>query len=245
VWEETMKIQHHRYSQPLSPNQYIFSLLSKFCWLGLLTSAISLSLQGSSSAASLVKSTFDTGLDGWTENADNQSPGDSFISTGGNPGGYLFHEDTGPGISNLIAPDRFLGDWSAYQSISYDHKVFKTGVFSEVGPQSMLIQGPGGSARWFGDVVSSPSGWQTFTAPLSEEFWIVDSGSWSKLLSEVSRFEIVAEHFLTVQGFEEEGYDNIALTPKPDPKSVPESATLLGLFAVAGLSFLTQRQKIS
>jgi hypothetical protein len=243
VWEETMKIQHHRHSQPLSPNQSIFSLLSKFCWLGLLTSAISLSLQDSSSAASLVKSTFDNDLDGWTEIAIGQPKSKGFTATGGNPGGFFLFKDTGPGGSALSAPDKFLGNWSSYLSVSYDHKVFDTGSFSDVIPQWILISGPGGSAEWNGPTISSQSDWQTFTVPISETSWTVTSGTWAALLSEVTSFQIRAEHFDTNLP-EQEGYDNIVLTPK-SVSSVPEPTILLGLFAVVGLSFLTQRQKIA
>lgn len=59
-------------------------------------------------------STFDNDIEGWTYIGDSGSYV-TFFSDGGNPGGFLRHMEAASGITDwLVAPEKFLGDMSAY-----------------------------------------------------------------------------------------------------------------------------------
>ena len=59
-------------------------------------------------------STFENDVEGWTYIGDSGSSV-TFVSEGGNPGGFLRHLEAATGIHDwLVAPEKFLGDMSAY-----------------------------------------------------------------------------------------------------------------------------------
>ncbi len=186
-----------------------------------------------SSAFGNITSTFDTDLDGW-----GQVPGEttsiSFVSTGGNPGGYIQNSDTGPTAGNIVAPDKFLGNWSVIEDfgeLKWDFNMFRQGNGTPVDLRA-YISGPGGDAVFFSGVYASSNTWITITAPIQESKWTMTSGNWDNLLLNVTEMRLLIENVTTISVFEITGIDNVSLTTIPAP-----GALLLGLFGSGIVSF--------
>ena len=120
------------------------------------------------------QSTFDTDLDGWT----GEGTG-SFLyeNQGGNPGGFVKFLDisgtTGDGW--LVAPTKFLGDWSSFEgkaSLSWDHIILQIGGVPEILQAQAIISGPGGSARCTTTDYMQTS-WKTFSTPIDVTKWAI------------------------------------------------------------------------
>jgi hypothetical protein len=188
-----------------------------------------------------VISTFASGLDGWS------GPDIRFVAAVGNPAGSLeFQELYSANASYALAPAKFLGDWSALDGtgvISYDHRVqlqFDPGFWGAAVPREIVLEGPGGVATWTGSLPNFNSSFVTITAPLSASNWIVNSGTWGGLLSDVTAFRLRVDHYNDLFGAERTQFDNILLNgpgPGPGPSPVPEPTSLLllgtGLAAAA------------
>jgi hypothetical protein len=168
--------------------------------------------------AQYASSTFDTGLDGWTSDA----PQITWEASGGNPDGYVRFSDEGAGGTHVLAPQKFLGDWSSLdgmESISFDHRLFDVGS-GTVGflPYDVGISGPGGEATWEGPTPSGPTDWLSVIVPLTQDEWSITSGAWEALLSNVTEFRIRIEVVNNAAGHpsgEIDGIDNVVLTPEP------------------------------
>jgi hypothetical protein len=139
--------------------------------------------------------------------------------------------------TKVSAPSKFLGDWSSLNGtgwIEYDHRIFDSGpnpVF-EI-PYEILISGPGGSAYWRGGYPSGQTDWVHFEANLVDSEWVVTSGTWSGLLTDVTQMLINVEQVSNVGLGEIDGIDNIALVPEP--------GTLI-LLAIGGLAIMRRRR---
>jgi hypothetical protein len=93
-----------------------------------------------------VVSRFNSGLDGWYSSAPQNI---SFVSQGGNPGGFVQFNDQTGFDPFIFAPSSFLGDWRYLDGqgvLEFDHKIISLGdnPFSPVHYQVSLT-GPGGS----------------------------------------------------------------------------------------------------
>ena len=168
------------------------------------------------SPAYSAQSTFDADLEGWTSN----TPAEVlWAGTGGNPGGYARFEDVLSESTFLIAPAPFLGDWSGLDGwgvLSYDHKVFQAGNYSEAWAYEVRISGPGGSANWTGAAPTGPTDWMPQVIPIRQDAWSVQSGTWSGLLGSVDTLWISIEQFSSLSGPQEIcGIDNVQLVPEP------------------------------
>ena len=161
-----------------------------------------------------VISSFDNGADGWT-----WTTGVTWQSGGGNPGGYLKFVDYGPAHGGqIIAPSRYLGNWSSMDSsgeIRFDFRIFATShpVFPSGTPK---ISGPGGSAYWTGAPVwTAPTSWLTYAVPIHASVWKVTSGTWSALLANVTELRILMP--ASSNASETTGVDNIVLRRNSSP----------------------------
>ncbi|HDM78627.1 MAG TPA: hypothetical protein ENG51_19515 [Deltaproteobacteria bacterium] len=184
---------------------------------------------------SAIISTFEDGsLDGWTKSGDGSitNPG-----SGGNPGGFLKATDPATGPNTwAIAPSKFLGDWRRYNNtgcVSFDMIILSGGLPTTEKP-NVYIAGPGGSAACFSATKASTA-WKTFVFPINKNYWLLKSGSWDNLLSNVTEFKIDLEQ---IQGREVTGIDNVALSQVPIPGS-------FWLFSAATISLLTLSKKYS
>jgi hypothetical protein len=173
-----------------------------------------------------VTSTFDTDLDGWA----NEDCCLFYSSSGGNPGGYAaFNDGSLASDSHILAPAKFLGDWSALDdagSLSWDHTVMDFGSFVELAALSAVISGPGGQALFESRVLPRQGEWLTIVAPLIRSQWTIQSGTWSALLADVAEVRILIE--VVVWGNDEwpvewTGIDNVrlGLGGLPEPLAYP------------------------
>ncbi len=168
------------------------------------------------------QSAFETGLEGWTHIGSGLLEHDN--RDGGNPGGYARFEDApGPGGDGwLIAPARFLGDWTRLESIgelSWDHRVVSAGDVGNYVFAQAYVAGPGGSAMY----TSSQRlghGWRSYSASITRSAWVV-SGDWSALLRNVTELRIRIEgvHNNGPQ-LDIDGIDNVRLSPRFDPGDI-------------------------
>jgi hypothetical protein len=163
------------------------------CMLGAFLAAAVVSTTGSLGRAAAVISTFDSGLEGWTFTSEGEI---SWEPSGGNPGGYIrFVDDPGVG-ARLVAPSKFLGDWSGLDGIgviSYDHAIFDVGVNPIFHPYNISISGPDGLAEWRGATPAGVTDWRTVEALLKESEWTVTEGAWPLLLANVTELRIAIE----------------------------------------------------
>lgn len=211
-----------------------------------LAASVVVSLFGfSAQAVTIAQTTFDAGLDGWTEHT-----GDQWIftyeSTGGTPGGYAKGQDRLGQPSYYVAPPKFLGNWSALDnagSLDWDHVTLLLGP----GPTPITnaivarISGPSSSAIVRFDATSTVEGaWTHFSVPISSESWTMTSGTWQSLISNVTGVwlngEFINNTHASPDGAEMWGIDNIVLASAVS--DVPSSlSALLGI----GTLFLIRR----
>jgi hypothetical protein len=205
----------------------------------LLGFALSVLLPARSMASSItIVSTFTSGLEGWTTT----DPGAVLtqVASGGNPGGYLSHDNSELAIAQLVAPAAFLGNLSAFigGTFSFDGKLLGAGGSFFDGPNSI----PGGPYLDYGIIqligptltaqidllpggLTAPSGaWQTYSISLTAGAWGMTSVNFNTLMQNVTGLRITVEG---LWGDEIEGIDNVRLVSVDDSTSVPEPASLL------------------
>ncbi len=186
------------------------------------------------SATIVAESDFSAGLEGWGGNA-------TWVSSGGNPGGYARFVQQGPAPTDITAPLSFLGNWSELNNvgtISFDHALFDVGPGNKVYyPYSVAISGSGNSATWTGQTPGAATDWVHLNVPLIENQWVVESGSWSQLLENVESFNIRIELVANSFGADSAGIDNVALSAVPLP-----AAGWLFVSAIAGFSVLGRKR---
>ncbi len=175
-------------------------------------------------ATTVISSTFDTDADGWTA-----TPGEAALTyeaVGGNPGGFLRIEDTGPASYALFPPAKFKGNLLAFDGglLTYDVKVFPPTpplTFVGSGFGRVQLEGPGepgsGKTATFdyapNPPVPSPDFWKTYSVPMTAEAWHATQEDWDTVLSDVTIFHITL-------GLENIGLDNVKLAPVPEPSSL-------------------------
>ena len=111
---------------------------------------------------------------------------------------------------------QFLGDWSALgvsDTLSFDVYFINSGTSTLTGSWIFHLSGPGGAA---GGIVPGPappeSIWSTYAIPVDSTDWVVESGSWSGLMNDVTSLKLLVEY---VNGAEEVRIDNVRLTGVP------------------------------
>jgi hypothetical protein len=195
-------------------------------------------------ASAAVVSTFDgSDLDGWSVTPGDGSgftltnPG-SGGNTGGSADGYALLTDTESGGSGglAVAPVKFLGDLTGYDSISWDAllpsawspmnalKLVKLKISSDT--TEYLFSPTGGTAGV----------WESWQAPLSNgPGWSRIGGggeSLAEVLADVSELAFILE--VTTWTGLEAGLDNVRLNPIPVPAALwLFGSGLLGLIGIA------------
>ena len=166
----------------------------------------------------IAASSFDAGQDDWILTASTV-----WSSGGGNPGGFLFGAVQEPDniTAAASAPAPFLGCWAPFEDVGqlrFDYRRISNGGGSviEFIPLTVVIKGgtsnPNGAAKWTGDIITRPSPWQTFAAPIAEDAWEVSAGSWEDILSNVTKLTIQIELVSnTLNPEDENGLDNVVL----------------------------------
>jgi hypothetical protein len=179
--------------------------------IGLL-GALLLATAGPGVASAQVETTFDTDLGGWTILGDNTF---FWNPTDGNPDGCLEVVDDAAGPwSVAIAPDTYLGDWSAMtaaDSLAYDAIHMPSAGQNGNPPYVFRIEGPGGSAEF--EPGSFPADqWNHLAVPIDSTGWNVKTGNWTELVENVVTLSVAAE---MISGNEVVRIDNIRLDGTP------------------------------
>lgn len=207
---------------------------------------------GSHASAQVV--TFDNGLEGWTTS---DSLGTTTHSaTGGNPGGYLRHDNSELEFSILLAPTSFVGNLSSFigGTFSFDaiqiagggaffdgpNRIPDGNVYDDYG--TIVISGPGGTAR----VDLLPNGgtpalgqWQSFGIALTGSAWGLSDTTFRTIMQDVRSLSINLEG---LYGPEINGVDNIALTSAVAPVPEPQTYALM-LTGLAAVAFVARRRR--
>jgi laminin B (domain IV)/PEP-CTERM motif-containing protein len=193
---------------------------------------------GATAARADIVSTFDAGAEGWTAlDAVGHDYTASWVSTGGNPGGFLSGNETDPnsGTGYFIAPSAYNGNLTAYLggTLSYQINVISgTAYYDDV---DVMISNGADTASWSSHVNPVGQGWDTFTVQLNQTNFGSDIAT---ILANVTSFKIRGEF---IGGPEEEGLDNVSLTAATS--AVPEPSTwAMMLLGFAGLGFVGYMQ---
>jgi hypothetical protein len=207
-------------------------------WLGrrglVLASWLCVATAGAAHGAT-ISSDFSTNTDGWTHT------GASVFqqqASGGNPGGFLYVDNSEGAVTYLFAPAKFLGDLRAFDGgvLSFDGIQLGNGgtpwqSFEDYG--HITFSGPGGSATL--DLLPAPgqpgTSWTTYQAAFSAASFGVTQSQWDAILANVTSVQLSVESLF---GLEIEGIDNISLVPEP---------TLGLLLGVGGLALLGRRRR--
>jgi hypothetical protein len=200
--------------------------------------ALAIGLGGMSTAAAwgaTISSDFSAGTDGWT-----QAGATVFQqqASGGNPGGFLYIDNSEGAVTYLVAPAKFLGDLRGFDGgvLSFDGIQLGNGgspwqSFEDYG--HITFSGPGGSATL--DLLPAPgqpgTTWTTYQATFSAANFGVSQSQWSAILANVTSVQLSVESLF---GAEIEGIDNIALVPEP---------SVGGLLGISSIALLTRKRR--
>lgn len=168
--------------------------------------------------AQTITSGFDTGLDGWT----GAGGAVTWVSSGGNPGGYLRQADNLNTWMTVFAPSAFLGNLSAYLggSLSFDARNLGSAPDLNQAPLfgTVTITGTGGSAsRTLGGLGQPPAGnlWNGYSAALTAGLW---TGNLTAALNNVTEISVVLEFnndIVEVAGFDNFKLQGVSTVPEP------------------------------
>lgn len=202
---------------------------------------------GSVHAAISAKSDFAVDSDGWVLFGDSTTSLPTFVTTGGNPGGFVRGFDrTVGGVWYWQAPAKFLGDRSASygETLSFDLRMRGSGPLFD-SPDVSLTGGAvtvhidlapvPQDALWtsYSVLLDPAAGWKvgSLAGPAATETQLRD------VLGSLSALHIRGE-FIT--GPDNGDLDNVVLTAVPEP----ENYTLMGAGLVV-VAWMTRRRRAS
>ncbi len=188
---------------------------------------------------------FASGADGWTRNypasnlagatTGNADSTFRWVAFDGNPGGYIrVNSSGGANPDALVAPDRFLGDYTALPSPQFEFDYLHLSNSGASKPVQIRLIAADSVFVWTGPVPTAGL-WTHYVAPLKDSLWQRVSGAtaFAQALSNVERIEISAQQS---GGPESDGLDNFWLMPSPitpAPPALSASPSALSLEAVA------------
>ena len=228
-----MNTKTNRTGSLASPGLLFMRRLGPVVLLALLLSLSNLVAQIS------VTSTFDTNTDGWI--VEGLAGGPTYVSTGGNPGGYIYGEDAGSDDWYFKAPTKFLANQSATYggSLSFDLRQYYTS--SQYDTEDIIIEG--GGLRIVFDTPNNPgTSWTHYQIPLTE------TAGWKKtslsgvaptaaeikaVLASITRLLIRGEY---QNGTDKCDLDNVILTSTSATQNA-SLAPVVGGYVQAGVPF--------
>jgi hypothetical protein len=163
-----------------------------------------------------------------------QAPGGfRFQAAGGNPGGFLYLDNSETVEAGIGAPTQFHGDWSRFigGTLTFDGNMLGIGGL-QWGPfptdyGNLTIGGPGGNMRADlapGTHSSAGAGyppintWTTFSVAMDATSWGVSEATFNSILSNVSQITLSVEALF---GNEVQGIDNVRVVGKAGVCSGP------------------------
>ncbi|MGJ3242089.1 MAG: laminin B domain-containing protein [Opitutales bacterium] len=195
-----------------------------------------------STAGGAILSTFDSDDEGWRAVGDSASSDPDWLSSGGNPGGYVEVEDSVVGgVWYWSAPSKFLGDRSSFlgNTLSFDLQQSSTNnqfsavdVYLKNNTDVVALKindHPGTDWTSYAVTLHPSAGWQQddgngAPATLSD---------FQTVLGNLTALEIRGEY---VTGSDTGGLDNVMLVPEPGT-----SAALAGVLGL-GLALARRRR---
>jgi hypothetical protein len=198
-------------------------------------------------SALVIESTFDADLDGWTKAAGSDVASTTeWVSTGGNPGGFLRQNEAADGlVDRIAAPSKFLGNLSGYAggTLSFDVRT-NTISNSSNANNDVLLGGPSGTLRFnLPDPVVNVWTTRSITLAHTGGWILVSSGvaptasEFAGILANVDTLTLLADFR---SGPETPSFDNIRLQAIPEPST---AAAVLGGAALFGLVVLRRRAR--
>ena len=194
----------------------------------ILAIALSVLVAGATANAEIIiTSTFDTDVDGWAKlpGAD-ASSSVQWISSGGNPGGFMRYNEVGAGfIDYVVAPSKFLGDRSLLYGGTFSFDI-TTNIISSPTNRNDQVRFLGGGLGIRRQLPNPIVG--VWSYRLLE---LTDTGGWISEVTNAAATELeimtvlgnlTGIHLLTDyrSGSEQPSFDNIRLyTPIPEPNS--------------------------
>lgn len=192
----------------------------KFSFGCVLTALIALFciLASPTMAATSIVSTFDSGLEGWTNGGSGADV--TWETTGGNPGGFARFVNNWGDTYIGLAPPKFLGNLSSFDggTVSFDVKAIQPSTLPpQIGSGFGRITIKGGGYNATHDYAPDPTPpqatWSTYSVPLTAAEWGTTQNVWEAILADVTYIDIVLE---PVEGASI-GFDNFKLVPPQTP----------------------------
>ncbi|MDQ1712650.1 MAG: hypothetical protein QOE45_2100 [Frankiaceae bacterium] len=179
--------------------------------------------------ATQIASVFNTGLEGWTVSGDAASGSPYWVSTGGNPGGYMQAVDAATGADLLWnAPAKFLGNQGAYYGgkLRFDREVTSVNY---IPAYDVTLTGAGTSVH-FALATQPATTWtrHTITLLASKTSPPTTEANFRAVLGNLTGLQIEAEY---VNGNETDSLDNVVMTT-PVPAAPKFTSTAAAKFKV-------------
>jgi large repetitive protein len=172
------------------------------------------------SSAKTVKSTFNKNLQSWRVIGDPATGSPAWVSTGGNPGGYLSAVDGGQGQDMVaMAPKGFLGKKGAFYggSLTFDRKIEDTsGGAYFTPPWTVQLVGDGGTVVDFTLATPPGPGWTRQQIALLPQDTSngVSAATLQAVLGSLQSIGIEIEY---ISGTETDDLDNVVLATPSKP----------------------------
>ena len=176
------------------------------------------------------------GDEGWTRNYPaSDLPGATLGEFGSqpvtDPGGFLrFFEGGGTVRDSLVAPDKFVGDFSRFTNARFEFDYRHTSGVGAVIPVSLRLVSSEGAYRWAADALPTSGEWEHYVAELEEAEWdrVFGDRGFEEVLADLRRIELSADQS---PESETDDLDNFSFSGEPpDPPSGSPDALLFSGF---------------